>query len=284
MLVTSLGDVLQADNDDPTHCRAAWAMEHANFGYASLEDGNRSWEDAAKSWEKRVVTQEVKQSAYERHGKNVLRRDDGHWREHFPGVTPPGNVWGPGGPTGDYMIEGDELGKEFRGRYLVCETVHRALLSFRAELRDAQVEMVDLDKKFFAADRKSSNALTKKFMPTDVVGNTDGALFISDWNSGVNARGAGNATGGIFRIAKKGSKVELPKIDFSSTTGLLKALERPSPGVRWVAQDRLKKKENVFPALKSWYEKHKRNPYYQARAVFLMAQLKEAEAKSLVRN
>lgn len=284
MLVTSFGDVFQADNDDPTHCRAAWAMEHANFGYASLEDGNRSWEDAAKSWEKRVVTQELKNSAYERHGKSVLRRDDGHWREHFPGVTPPGNVWGPGGPTGDYMIEGDELGKEFRGRYLVCETVNRALFSFRPVLRDAQIEMVDLDKHFFTADRKSKNALTRKFMPTDVVANTDGSLYICDWNSGVNARGATNTMGGIFRLARKGSKVNPPKIDFSTVKGLLKALESPSPGVRWVAQDRLKKRKNVFGPLKAWSRKHDDNPYYQARAIFVMAQLKEAGAVEMVKG
>jgi hypothetical protein len=92
MVVTSFGDILQADNDDPAHARAAWVMEHSNFGYAALEDGNRSWEDSAKSWEKKTVTAEIMNDAYERHSKSSLRRDEGHWREHFPGVTPPGNL------------------------------------------------------------------------------------------------------------------------------------------------------------------------------------------------
>ncbi|MGB1260125.1 MAG: PVC-type heme-binding CxxCH protein [Akkermansiaceae bacterium] len=283
MLVNSFGEVFTADNDDPTHCRAAWAMEHGNFGYASLEDGNRSWEDSAKSWEKRTVTQEVKDTAYERHGKSVLRRDDGHWREHFPGVTPPGNVWGPGGPTGDYFIEGDELGKEHRGRYLVCETVHRGLFSFRPTMNDAQIEMKELDKMFFTADRKSKNPAASGFMPTDVVANTDGALFVSDWNSHVNSRGAGNSTGGIFRIARKGSSVKLPTIDFSTTAGLLEALRSPAPGVRWVAQDRLKKRDDAFTQLLAFSKKHADNAYYCARAAFIMAQLKDERGPASVK-
>jgi putative membrane-bound dehydrogenase-like protein len=284
MSLTSLGDILQADNDDPAHARAAWVMEHSNFGYAALEDGNRSWEDSAKSWEKKTVTGEIMKNAYERHSKSSLRRDEGHWREHFPGVTPPGNLWGPGAPTGDYMIEGDELGKEFRGQYLVSETVHRAVFAFRPELRDAQIELGDLNKSFFATDRKSKNKAASGFLPSDVVAGTDGALFVSDWNSHTNARGSGNAMGGIFRIVKKGTAVRVPAIDFSSTKGLLEALKSPSPGVRWVAQDRLKKQEGVFNALLAFRRAHADNPYYQARALFVMAQLKGAKGPALVKT
>ncbi len=283
MLVTSFGDVLQSDNDDPAHSRAAWAMEHANFGYSALEDGNRSWEDSAKSWEKKTVTQDVLTNAYERHGKKAIRRDEGHWREHFPGVTPPGNVWGPGGPTGDYMIEGDELGKEYRGRYLVCETVHRALFSFKPVLKDAQIEMTDLDKTFFVTDRKSKNKAASGFLPSDVVASTDGALFVSDWNSHTNARGSGNALGGIFRIAPKGSAVKLPKIGFSSVEGLLEALKSPAPGVRWVAQDQLKKKDGVYEPLHAFIKANADNPFYQARAMFIMAQLKDDRGPTLAK-
>jgi len=283
MQVTSFGDVLQADNDDPVHARAAWAMEHSNFGYAALEDGNRSWEDSAKTWEKKIVTSEVKNNAYERHNKANLRRDEGHWREHFPGVTPPGNIWGPGGPTGDYFIEGDELGKEFRGLYLVCETVHRAVFSFRPTAADAQIEMRDLNKKFFATDRKSKNPAASGFLPTDIVANTDGSLFVSDWNSHTNARGAGNAIGGIFRIARKGAPIILPTIDFNTAEGLVNALTSPAPGVRWVAQDRLKKQQGSFDLLAQFIDKHSDNPYYCARATFIMAQLDDPRGPQAVK-
>ncbi|MFT5130368.1 MAG: putative membrane-bound dehydrogenase-like protein, partial [Rhodothermales bacterium] len=285
MLVTSFGDILQADNDDPAHARAAWVMEYSNFGYACLEDGNRSWEDSAKSWEKKTVTPEIMKSAYERHSKASLRRDEGHWRQHFPGVTPPGNLWGPGAPTGDYFIEGDELGVAYRGRYLVCETVHRAVFSFRAELRDAQVELVDLDKAFFATDRKSKNSSASGFLPSDVVANTDGSLFVSDWNSHVNGRGSGNAEGAIFRLSRTDEKaVSLPQIDFASTAGLLAALKSPAPGVRWVAQDRLKKSPDAATALAEFASMHADNPYYHARAVFALAQLDDPKAQDYVRQ
>lgn len=279
MLVTSFGDILQGDNDDPTHARAAWVMEFSNFGYASLEDGNRSWEDSAKSWEEKVVTKEIMESAYERHRKSSLRRDEGHWRQHFPGVTPPGNLWGPGAPTGDYFIEGDELGKAYRGRYLLCETVHRAVFSFRPELRDAQIELLDLNKAFFAVNRKSSNKLAAAFLPTDVVANTDGSLFVSDWNSSANARGSGNAEGGIFRLSRDDeAKVQLPAIDFMTTAGLLAALKSPAPGVRWVAQDKLKQADGAADALLAFIKANAENPYYRARAVFILAQLSDVRA------
>ena len=51
MFVTSHGDFLQSDNDDPAHSRSSWVMEHANMGYADLRDGSRSWEEVAKTWE-----------------------------------------------------------------------------------------------------------------------------------------------------------------------------------------------------------------------------------------
>jgi putative membrane-bound dehydrogenase-like protein len=284
MSVTSFGDVLQADNDDPAHARAAWVMEHANFGYAALEDGNRSWEDSAKSWEKKTVTAEIMNDAYERHSKSSLRRDEGHWREHFPGVTPPGNLWGPGAPTGDYFIEGDELGEEYRGKYLVSETVHRAVFAFDLKYADAQIELGNLDKSFFATDRRSKNEAASGFLPSDVVAGTDGALFVSDWNSHTNARGSGNALGGIFRIAKKGSKVKPVKIDFEATKGLLEALKSPAPGVRWVAQDRLKKQEGVFKGLVDYMSTNAGNQFYLARGLFVMAQLRQEKARILVKG
>ncbi|MDH3583264.1 MAG: DUF1080 domain-containing protein, partial [Phycisphaerae bacterium] len=285
MCVTSLGDILQADNDDPTHARGTWVMEYSNFGYACLEDGNRSWEDSAKTWEKKIVTPQIVRDAYERHNKSSLRRDEGHWREHFPGVTPPGNLWGPGAPTGDYFVEGDELGTALRGRYLVCETVHRAVFSFRPELRDAQVELVDLDKGFFAADRRSSNRSASGFLPTDVVANTDGSLFVSDWNSHVNGRGSGNAEGAIFRLSRADEKrVKLPTIDFSTTAGLLAALKNPAPGVRWVAQDRLKKMPDAAEALMGFVNENRSNPYYRSRAIFILAQLKSEKGQAQVKS
>ncbi|MFT5130419.1 MAG: putative membrane-bound dehydrogenase-like protein, partial [Rhodothermales bacterium] len=52
MSVTSHGDMMHSDNDDPAHCRSSWIMEYGNMGYADLSDGSRSWEEIAKTWEK----------------------------------------------------------------------------------------------------------------------------------------------------------------------------------------------------------------------------------------
>ena len=141
------------------------------------------------------------------------------------------------------------MGKEYRGKYLVCETVHRAVFAFDLKRGDGRIELENLDKSFFAVDRRSKNKSASGFLPSDVVAGTDGALFVSDWNSHTNARGSGNALGGIFRIAKKGAQINPPKIDFSTTDGLLEALKSPAPGVRWFAQKRLKEKGDAFEKL-----------------------------------
>ena len=283
MVVTSFGDVLHADNDDPSHARACWAMEFSNYGYASLEDGSRSWEDAAKSWEKKLVTEDIVQAAYNQ-SKHVLRRDEGHWRQNFPGVTPPGYVWGAGAPTGDYFVEGDELGRNLRGKYLMCESVHRAVFAFEPVLRDAQIELVDLNKSFFAANRKSADSFVSAFLPTDICAAPDGALFVSDWNSVVNRRGRGNKEGGIYRLSRADeTKVTLPVVDFETLDGLIDALKSPVPGVRWVAQNKLKHAAGATAALVRLIGATE-NPYYKARALFVLAQLDDGQAEKAVQE
>ena len=75
MFVTSHGDFLQSDNDDPAHSRSSWVMEHANMGYADLTDGSRSWEEVAKTWE-------------EPSGWNKsLRFSRSHWRKTIRGPS-----------------------------------------------------------------------------------------------------------------------------------------------------------------------------------------------------
>jgi len=116
-----------------------------------------------------------------------------------------------------------------------------------------------------------------------VVAGTDGALFASDWNSHTNARGSGNALGGIFRIAKKGAQINPPKIDFSTTDGLLEALKSPAPGVRWFAQKCLKKKGDAFEKLMEFREIYEGNPYYVARATYVLAQLDDIKGAAAVK-
>lgn len=285
MFVNSLGDIIIGDNDDPSHCRVTWVMENSNYGYASLEDGRTSWVEVSKSWETKEITDEIKKHLYEgHHNRPWVRNNEGHWRQNFPGVTPPGFIYGSGSPTGDYMVEGDELGKKFRGKYLICDTTNRSVFSFRTRFLDAQIDLDEFNRTFFAVDRKTKNKVAGAFMPTDIVANTDGSLYVSDWNSARNYRNARDPIGGIYRISKIDAPAVLPEIDFSTMQGLLEALKSPAPGVRWVAQDKIKKMDNAYDELVQFIEGNKDNFYYQARAIYILAQIKDKRGVDYVKS
>ena len=260
MFVTSFGDVLHSDNDDPAHARATWAMKYSNFGYASLENGSRSWEEAAKSWEEKE---------FKSYGR---RLNQAHWRENYPGTTPPGSMWGAGAPTGNLFIEGDELGKELRGTYIICETVNQALFSFKPQLSGAHWDMGS-NEHFVSLKKESKNG----FLPTDIITGLDGSLYFSDWNSFNNRRGKGNKEGAIYRISHKSEKThKIPSADLKSKEGLLEALKSPAVNIRWVAVDKLKKMEGVYESLNDLYSKSE-NPYIKARVIWIMPQLKDGK-------
>ena len=87
--VTSLGDVFQNDNDDPPACRVSWVMEYANFGFSS-NDGQRTLAGGSPARARRC-----------------------RWRSGgrtIPGMTPAGDVYGGGSPTGNVFYENGALG------------------------------------------------------------------------------------------------------------------------------------------------------------------------------
>ena len=270
MFVTSFGDLYQSDNDDPAHARVAWTMKHSNYGYASLEDGSRSWEESGKSWE------EGKVSAYSLKVDRHARFNKAHWRENYPGTTPPGSMWGSGAPTGCIFIEGDELGEKYRGKFIICETVNKALFSFDPQLKDTEIDMGEKTD-FLSLKPEDKSA----FLPTDIVLDLNGSAYMSDWNSYSNGRGRGNPLGAIYKISTKTAMPKNPKIDFATTAGLLEALKSPAVSVRWVAVDRLKKQKDIFPELKNFYESTN-NPWYKARAVWLMGLTKDTAGKKFI--
>ena len=127
MFVTSHGDFLQSDNDDPAHSRTSWVMEHANMGYADLTDGSRSWEEVAKTWEEPSGWNKSLRFSVLTGGKTI-RGPSLRGRSTAP-VRLPGNVF----------IEGDALG--LAGTYLVCCMVRKEIMACSPQLVEAQIEM-----------------------------------------------------------------------------------------------------------------------------------------------
>ena len=212
MFVTSFGDVLQSDNDDPAHCRSTWLMEYGNMGYADLRDGSRSWEEVAKTWEEPADW------------TRDLRFSKSHWRENYPGSLPPGAVYGAGSPTGNVFIEGDELGRELRGTYLVCDMVRKEVMACRPRLVDAQIDLG----KHTPLLKLRKERQGEHFLPTDVVLGTDGSLFVGDFYNDTSRR-TNQVSGTIYRITPANARAETgaPSIDFESRGGLLAALRNP---------------------------------------------------------
>jgi putative membrane-bound dehydrogenase-like protein len=258
MFVTSMGDVFHSDNDDPAHCRVTWLMEYGNAGYADLRDGSKSWEEVGKSWEEPRATS--------LRGK---RYSLSHWRQNYPGALPSGDVYGAGAPTGNVFIEGDELGKSHRGRYLITDMVRKELMGYRPVLRDAQIEMVRQG----AFVKLKDDAKGEPFLPTDAVLGTDGALFLSDFYNSTSRRTV-QVAGTIYRISRRDEKRPVAvTIDFKSTAGLLAALKNPAVNVRVAALSKLKARgSSIAPDVIAFF-KSQTNPYHKARAVWLLAQL-----------
>ena len=259
MFVNSMGDIFQNDNDDPGNCRNSWLMEYGKLGYADLKDGARSWEEIARPWNKKVVRSYI-------HSRNSYYSLD-HWRSLYPGSLPPDDVYGSGSPTGNYFIEGDELGKELRGTYLSADIVERGIFSYKPKLVDAQISMGK--KEFFLKlGEKSSKSF---FFPTDISVAPDGSVFICDFYNDTTRR-VTNVSGSIYRVYRKGKKrYRLPKVDLDTIEGLLNVLKSPNASIRWVAFHKLKAKgDSAVDSLIKFYNAEE-NPYIKVRALWLLA-------------
>src|SRR5437879_6378023 len=80
------------------------------------------------------------------------------------------------------------------------------------------------------------------FRPSDVCVAPDGSVFISDWyDPGVGGHGMGDTTRGrIYRLAPKGNRPSVPKVELDSEQGLLVAWASPNLAVRHMAIAKLK--------------------------------------------
>ena len=258
--VTSFGDVFQNDNDDPPAARTTWLMEYGNAGFASA-DGQRAWR-ADKRWGQDTPTAE--------------------WRQEDPGSMPAGDVYGGGAPTGIAFVEGDGLGPRHRGTLLSCEPARNVVFGYKPVPEGAGFKLERFDfvttnpeNDFAGADfrRGAMGRLNTLFRPSDVCVGPDGAIYISDW---FDARVGGHQTldktrsGTIYRVTRKGDKPTVPETD--DPVALLRS---PAVNTRDIGfRALLAEGESAVPAVAGLLDDS--NPYLQARATWLLAQLGEA--------
>ena len=262
--VTSFGDVFQNDNDDPPACRTAFLLEYGNAGFCSF-DGKRSW------------------GADRRPGQSIPTAE---WRQEDPGTMPSGDVYGGGSPTGIAFYEDGALGKNYRGLLLSCEPGRNVVFGyfpkpdgagFKLERFDfitsnKEGEFAGTDFKGGGNDRRD---LKTMFRPSDVGVGADGAIYVADW---FDARVGGHAdwddttSGTIYRIAPKGFKPKIAKVDFNTLKGALAGLKSPAVNVRGAAHEAVREHgKKAFGPVKRLLKNE--NPYVQARAIWMLAEL-----------
>jgi putative membrane-bound dehydrogenase-like protein len=263
--VTSLGDVFQNDNDDPPASRVSWVMEYANFGFSS-NDGQRTWQ------------------ADRRPGQSVPVAE---WRQEDPGMTPAGDVYGGGSPTGNVFYESGGLGPSWEGTFFAAEPGRNEIFAYQPAREGAGFR---LDRKIFmtsnvkqqyagsdfiGGNRTAKGAIETLFRPSDIAVGPDGALYVSDW---IDARVGGHqdldetVSGAIYRVAPKGFVSKVPAFDPATIDGLITALRSPAVNVRAIGFEGLKARgaaavESVAAMLND------PNPYMRGRAIFLLYQM-----------
>ena len=266
--INSLGDIYQSDNDDPPACRVTPLIEGGNAGFASA-DGKRSW------------------AADKRPGQDTPTAE---WRQEDPGTMPAGDVYGGGSPTGVAFYENGALGEKWSGLLLACEAGKNVVFGYLPKPDGAGFKLERFDfltsnkekewagSDFLGGGTSISNELKTKFRPSDVCVGPDGAIYVADWfDPGVGGHGTRDDrfTGSIYRIAPKGFRSVVPKIDLTTTEGQIAALKSPANNVRNSGFTRLKAQgAKAVPAVAALLDDP--NPYLAARAVWLLAQMGDA--------
>jgi putative membrane-bound dehydrogenase-like protein len=263
--ITSLGDIFQNDNDDPPAARVSWVMEYANFGFSS-NDGQRTWQ------------------ADRRPGQSIPVAE---WRQDDPGMTPAGDVYGGGSPTGNVFYENGGLGPAWQGTFFAAEPGRNEIFSYQPVRRGAgfalerkifmtsNVKQAYAGSDFIGGNATAKGAVETLFRPSDVAVGPDGALYVSDW---IDPRVGGHQdlddtmSGAIYRIAPKGFVSRVPSFNASTIEGQIAALRSPAVNVRAIGFEGLKARGDAAVGAVAALLNDP-NPYMRGRAIFLLYQL-----------
>lgn len=262
--VDSFGTLWQSDNDDDGNkgVRINYVMERGNFGYTDDVKGD-SWGSGWKRAQEKGATEDVK-VFYE-------------WHQYDPGVVPNLLHTGAGSPTGIAVYEGDLLPKVFQNQVIHCDAGPSVVRAYPVE-NDGAGYKATITNVLSSAD--------KWFRPSDVCVAPDGSLLIADWNDpGVGGHAAGDhdlniMRGRVFRVAPRGSKYTVPKIDLSTAKGAVAALQSPNHETRYLAWTALNR--NGRSAEKELASLAKSDqPRMKARALQLLARIPGNQQKTV---
>lgn len=252
--VDSFGAAWQSDNDDDGNqgVRINYVMEGGSFGYVGHTGSN---------WSRDMAQ-------YPDQGK-----PEAHFHQRNPGVVPNLLNTGAGSPTGILVYEGDLLPESCRGRLLHCEPGHNVIRAYTPIPAAAGYKCDSMEV------LKSSD---RWFRPADLCVGVDGALFVADWTDpGVGGHATGDKvmekmSGRVYRVAPKGNKPALPKLDLSTAKGQIEALLSPNLSRRYAAWQKLAA-GGAEAALRDLW-KNSSNPRHRARALWLLARMPEGKA------
>ncbi|MCH2062016.1 MAG: c-type cytochrome [Verrucomicrobiales bacterium] len=265
--ITSFGDVFQNDNDDPPACRTTFLLEYGNAGFCSA-DGKRSWGSERRPGQTTQIAE---------------------WRQEDPGTMPAGDVYGGGSPTGICYYEGGALGGNYgSGLLLSCEPARNTVFGYLPVPEGAGFKLerfnfltTNAEEEFAGTDFKGGRTNKEEktlFRPSDVLVGPDGAIYVSDWYDprvGGHADHDNTLSGAIYRVAPKGFKPAVPKLELEGLEGQINAMKSSAANVRNLGFTRLKEKgKEALPAVEAMLKESK--SYVAARAVFLLPHLGEA--------